>query len=219
MRQVGNIKYAYCSRQHTAPHKYQCFIGNKHLRLEPIEDFIWGECVEFLTEFRKGDLAGVLYDNYESSIGHREAIIAEAKIELEDVNKMKDRLLSDFVDGRFDREKVDLKLGQLTEQQEHWQNKIDEQLALSNVKLDDLIDSLRQLDDLYDWGLIAITPEQKKEIIARVLHEFVLYPDRIELRYKLPVTELQIAECVQVQSGESRGVKPFWRGIPRGCPP
>ena len=120
-----------------------------------------------MTEFRKGDLAGVLYDNYEANIAHRDQIISEAKTQLEEVSKAKDRLLSDFVDGRFDREKVDLKLSQLTDEQEHWQSIIDEQLALSNIKLDDLMESLKQLDDLFNWGLMTATPEQKKEIISR----------------------------------------------------
>lgn len=62
------------------------------------------------------------------------------------------------------------------------------------------MESLKQLDDLYDWGLVGAITEQKKEIIARVLREFVLYLDRIELRYKLPITEAQVAECVQASS-------------------
>lgn len=76
---------------------------------------------------------------------------------------------------------------------------IDEQLiTTSEVRLDELTASLKQLDNPYGWGLRGATPEQKKEIINRALHEFVLYPDRVELRYKLPVTEAHVAELLHV---------------------
>jgi len=200
MRGVKGYRYAYCSRQNATPYKYNCFTGKKHFHLTPIEDFVWGEVVDFMTEFRKGDLAGILYDNYESNIEHRDQLVHEAKVQLEEINKQKSKLLSEFVEGRFDSDMIDLKLSKLKDEQEHWQSIIDEQALLSDARIDDLVESLRQLDDLYDWGLMTATPEQKKEIISRVLHEFILYPDRIELRYKLPVTELQIAECVQVST-------------------
>ena len=75
---------------------------------------------------------------------------------------------------------------------------IDEQLiTTSEVRLDELTASLKQLDNLYDWGLMGATPEQKKEIINRVLHEVVLYTDRIELRWKLPVTTENFAKTLQ----------------------
>jgi hypothetical protein len=199
MRTNKGRKYAYCSRQRTAPHKYQCFTKNS-LNLTAIEDFIWDEVVEFLTDIKKGDVIDKLFDNYEGNQGHREAIIAEAKTRLEKINSKKQRLLSEYIDGAFGKEQVDLKNRQLTDEQEHWQTVIDEQLTLTeDVRLDELMASLKQLDNLFDWGLMTATPEQKKEIIARVLHEFILYQDsRIELRYKLPVLPEQVAELLKV---------------------
>ena len=39
-----------------------------------------------------------------------------------------------------------------------------------------------------------------KKIVNSVLHEFVLYEDRIELRYRVPVTELRVSELLKVFS-------------------
>lgn len=40
-------------------------------------------------------------------------------------------------------------------------------------------------------------PEQKKEILNKLLREFILYPEgEVELRYKLPVNEKQVAESL-----------------------
>ena len=76
---------------------------------------------------------------------------------------------------------------------------IDEQLVTtSEARLDELMASPKQFGILFDWGFMGATTEQKKEIITRVLHEFVLYPDRGELRYKLPVTEAHVAELLHV---------------------
>ena len=87
---------------------------------------------------------------------------------------------------------------QMQEEREYHQSAIDEQLTTaSDVKLDEFMQSLKQLDELYDWGLMTTTPEQKKEIINKVLHEFVLYPDKIELRWKLPVTSEHVAQTLQ----------------------
>ena len=140
-----------------------------------------------------------LLDNYESSKGHREAIITEHKAYLEKIDNKLSELLSQFVEGMFDKEKVELKHRQLQDEKEYHQSVIDEQLALTeDSRLDELMASLKELDNLFDWGLMDATPEQKKEIISKVLHEFVIYQDRIELRYKVPVTSKQVAECVQV---------------------
>ena len=51
---------------------------------------------------------------------------------------------------------------------------------------------------------MSATPEQKKEIVNLVLHEFILYQNRIELRYRLPVTPEQVAETLHgcPQNGE-----------------
>lgn len=49
------------------------------------------------------------------------------------------------------------------------------------------------------------TPEQKKELLNLLLEEFILYNDgKVELRFKLPMNEEQVAEKICTLS---RGVK------------
>jgi len=49
---------------------------------------------------------------------------------------------------------------------------------------------------MFDWGFYP-SPEQKKELLNVLLKEFVLYKDgRIELRFKLPVNENQVADTI-----------------------
>ena len=56
---------------------------------------------------------------------------------------------------------------------------------------------LRAVDINFDYGFYP-TPEQKKEILNMLLDKFVLYKDgRIELRFKVPVNDRQVAEKIQ----------------------
>ena len=73
------------------------------------------------------------------------------------------------------------------------------------------------MDRLEKYKLLGFdfttTPEQKKEILNLLLEEFILYNDgRVELRFKLPVNEKQVAEKLVILS---RGVKPSCEEVPR----
>ncbi len=53
---------------------------------------------------------------------------------------------------------------------------------------------------MFNWGFNP-TPEQKKEILNLLLEGFILYNNgRIELRFKLPMNERQIAKAVATLS-------------------
>ena len=55
---------------------------------------------------------------------------------------------------------------------------------------------LKQLDRWFDYGFNPL-PEQKKQLLVTLLKEFVLCRDgKIELRFKLPVNEKQVADSV-----------------------
>jgi hypothetical protein len=64
---------------------------------------------------------------------------------------------------------------------------------------------LKQLDKLFDWGGIwFLTSEQKKQILNTLLQEFALYRDgKIELRFKLPVKEKQVADTIATLSSNN----------------
>jgi hypothetical protein len=60
--------------------------------------------------------------------------------------------------------------------------------------------NLQELDQHFNYGFI-ISKEQKKQILNLLLKEFVLYNDgKIELWFKLPVNEKQVAETVATLS-------------------
>jgi len=49
----------------------------------------------------------------------------------------------------------------------------------------------------FDYGFNP-TPEQKKEILNLLLDKFILHPDgKIELRFKMLVNEMQVAESIR----------------------
>jgi hypothetical protein len=64
---------------------------------------------------------------------------------------------------------------------------------------------LKQLDKLFDYGGIWFLPsEQQKQMLNTLLQEFALYRDgKIELRFKLPVKEKQVADTIATLSSNN----------------
>jgi len=104
---------------------------------------------------------------------------------------------------------MDLQLRAIKSDQERWQQELLNLEALAENS--DLVrdNFFKQLDALEKYKLFgfefAATPEQKKELLNLLLEEFILYnDDKVELRFKLPVKEEQVAETICTLSG---GVK------------
>ena len=203
MHTVRRGRYLHCGRQHNTPHAHNCFTP-RHRDLTLIEDFVWSEVIEFLTNVRKGDIYGVLLDNYEDSKGHRDTQIARANSELERLNRERQRLLSAMTKGWFTEEETDMEYRRIAEQKEHWETELANQTAMNNeVDWDSFWADKKAIDSLYDWSLMAATPEQKKNIIASVVKEFALYDNTIEIRYRIPATAEHVAEIVSERTTES----------------
>lgn len=88
-------------------------------------------------------------------------------------------------------------------EQEHWQQEVTNLQALQ-ANTDALWDSFwsqfKEIDRMFNWGF-NLSPEQKKKVLNLLLQEFVLYNDgKIELRFKLPVNEKQVAEAIETLS-------------------
>ena len=67
-----------------------------------------------------------------------------------------------------------------------------------DVVLEKFMSQLKALHKSFDFGFMLITPERKKEIINLLVEKFILYGDgRIELRFKLPVKDEQVAEKIR----------------------
>ena len=100
---------------------------------------------------------------------------------------------------------ADLQFKAINSEREHWERELSSFQALhgdSEAAADKFVAQLKQLDRLFDWGSIwSLSPEQKKQVLNTLLHEFILYHDgKIELRFKLPVNEKQVADTISTLS-------------------
>jgi len=63
--------------------------------------------------------------------------------------------------------------------------------------IDTFMEQLKAVNMQFDYGFNP-TPEQIKEILNLLLDKFILYPDgKVELRFKMPVNEKQVAESIR----------------------
>ncbi len=75
---------------------------------------------------------------------------------------------------------------------------------------------LDELSRLFDYGgTWYLKPEQEKQILTTLLQEFILYADgKIELRFKLPVNEKQVADTISTLSSDNV----LYHGLKLDCP-
>jgi hypothetical protein len=202
---VGKHRYIGCSRQHTYPH-YDCYKpGN--WRLGWIESFVWAEVEDILHDYRNAT-SDLLLERFESASSEREQQIATAKQHLEDLKWEKQRILTTIRKGYVTEAEAELQFKAINSEREHWERELSNLQALqadSEAAADKFVAQLKQLDRLFDWGGIwSLTPEQKKQILNTLLQEFVLYRDgKIELRFKLPVNEKQVADTIATLSSNN----------------
>ena len=123
----------------------------------------------------------------------------------------KQRILTSFRKGWVTEADIDLQLKAIKSDQGHWQQELSNLEAMAENS--DLVwdNFFKQLDALDKYKLLGFefttTPEQKKELLNLLLDEFILHNDgKVELRFKLPINEEQVAEKICTLS---RGVKSF----------
>lgn len=67
----------------------------------------------------------------------------------------------------------------------------------ADVLFDNFMTRIKAVDKAYDYGFHP-TPQQKKEILNMLLDKFILYRNgKIELRFKVPVNDEQVADKIQ----------------------
>ena len=215
---VHEHRYMNCSRQHTYP-QYHCY-QPANWKMDEIEDFVWAEVEDILHDYRNAT-TDLLLERFESASAEREQQIATAKQHLEDLNWGKQRIMTTLRKDYVTEAEADLQFKAIKSEQDYWQGQLVNLQALqadSEAAADRFVAQLKQLDRLFDWGSIwYITPEQKRQVLTTLLQELILYADgKIELRFKLPVNEKQVADTISSLSSNNvlyHGLKLDWPGI------
>ena len=192
-------RYIYCMEQKTYPHISNCF-EPKSRNLTQVEDIIWDEVEDVLRSY-KDKTTDFLFDQFENSQADREKQIAKAKEEISRCNLEKQRILTSFRKGWATETDIELQIKAVNSDQSHRQQELSSLEALADNS-DLMWDGFfKQLDSLEKYKLFGFdfttTPEQKKELLNLLLEEFILNKDgTIELRFKLPLNEEQVAEKI-----------------------
>ena len=202
---VGKHRYINCSRQHTYP-DYHCY-KPENWNMDWIEDFVWAEVADILDNYRNAT-TDLLLERFENAGSEREQQIATAKQHLEDLKWEKQRILTTIRKGYVTEGEADLQFKAINSEREHWENELTSIQSLhadSEAAAEKFVAQLKQLDKFFDYGGIwFLGPEQKKQILNTLLKEFVLYHDsKIELRFKLPVSEKQLADTISSLSSNN----------------
>jgi hypothetical protein len=163
-----------------------------------IEDYIWAEIVDVLEDYRNQTYE-LLIDRFEKANADREKQLARAEKEVERCNKERQRVLIMVRKEYVTQAEAEIQFIEIRKNQQNWQQEFDK-LKLLEANTDsaweDFRSLLKQVDGTMDFSFHPSTG-QKKQVLNTLLQEFVLYPDvKIELRFKLPVNEKQVAETV-----------------------
>ncbi len=138
-------------------------------------------------------------DLFESAKGEREQQIVRAKGQLDELKLEKQRLLTTIRKGYVTEVEAEVQFIAINSERKYWEQELTNLQALQdndNTALDAFMVQLKQLDRWFDYGFNP-SPEQKKQLLVTLLKEFVLCRDgKIELRFKLPVNEKQVADSV-----------------------
>ena len=190
-------RYIYCLNQRRFPHIYHCY-KPQNWKLSLVEDYIWAEVEDILHNYRNSTY-DLLLDKFESAKGEREQQIVRAKGQLDELKLEKQRLLTTIRKGYVTEVEAEVQFIAINSERKYWEQELTNLQALQdndNTAPDAFMVQLKQLDRWFDYGFNP-SPEQKKQLLVTLLKEFVLCRDgKIELRFKLPVNEKQVADSV-----------------------
>ena len=191
-------RYIYCYRQSTYPDEHQCF-KPKRWNLDWIEQEVWAEVDWILSDY-KGTTYDLLLNEYENGKVNWERQMSKAKAEIERCKRERQTVLRQVRKGNITQAEADAEFTVISKEQADWQRELDNLTAIdteAGALVERFMSQLRAVDKKFDYGF-APTTEQKKEILNLLLDKFILYKDgKIELRFKVPVNEKQVAEKIQ----------------------
>jgi hypothetical protein len=197
------LRYIYCLGQKTYPHINNCF-EPKMKNLTLVEDAIWDEVESVLLSY-KDKTTDFLLRRSENAQAGREEQLAKVKDEISRCDLEKQRIIHQLRKGVLTDSDIDLSMRAIKSDKERWESEL---LNLEELgKNSDLVWNrfFEQLDKLQKYWLLGFefttTPEQKKELLNLLLDEFIMRNDgKVELRFKLPVNEEQVAERICTSS-------------------
>jgi len=191
-------RYTYCYNQATYPDQYQCH-KPWLLNLNPIEDVIWAEVAECLQSYRDNTYE-LLLQQYEDAKGERDTQIVKAQRNVERCKQERQTVLKQIRKGNITQADADVEFTLLNKEQSHWESELSGLMSLStdaDTIWERFWSQLKAINLSFDYGFDA-APEQKRELLNSMLDSFVLYGNgKIELRFKLPVNDRQVAESIR----------------------
>lgn len=188
-------KYIYCYRQAEYPDEHQCF-KPKRINVDWLEQEIWNQVEDILYNYKESTY-DLLLDKYENTRADRESQITKVRTKIEQCKTGKRTVLRQVRTGNITQAEADIEFTVIKKEQSDWQQELDSMLATNSDDdsvLEKFMVQLKALHKSFDFGFMRITPERQKEIINLLVEKFILYGDgKIELRFKLPVNEEQVA--------------------------
>ena len=143
-------------------------------------------------------------ERFKNAKQDREKQIARAKEEIERCELERQKMLTAFRKGWATEAQTEIQSKAIKEKEEYWQEELPrlETLEANAVSVFDAYwNQVNQLRNYFTYDFFLMEPERKKEILNLLLQEFILYNNgKIELRFKLPVNEGQVAETVATLS-------------------
>ena len=191
-------RYISCYKQSAYPEEHQCF-KPKRWNVDWIEEEVWSQIEDILHNY-KDSTYGLLFDNYENGKSDSQEKINKARTQIERCKKERQTVLRQVRKDNVTQVEADAEFTVLNKEQSDWQCELDNLLALdteSDAAMEKFMSQLKAVDINFDYGFYP-TSEQKKEILNMLLDKFLLYRDgKIELRFKVPINDRQVAEKIQ----------------------
>jgi site-specific DNA recombinase len=214
-RDSKGYRYLFCFQQADKPDVNKCY-QPAYWRLEPIEDFIWGEVEDMLHNYRDG-VNGILLKQLEDAKAETGTRMSRAQAELKRLADEKKRLITQVQKGVLTNDEIRINMNGIREHEEHWAQELANAQTLQidgDAVWNDFTEKLKNVNRMYDYGMV-LSDAQKKKVLNALVEEFVLEPDgQIEIRYKLPVTEKQLQETVasvlSIDKYQGNGDKGGW---------
>jgi len=164
-----------------------------------LEQGVWAEISWILDDY-KDMTYGLLLDKYENSKADRGQQIAKLKANIEKCKRERQTVLRQVRKGNINQAVADTEFIVINKDEADWQQDLDNLIVLdtkAESAIDSFIEQVKAVNMQFDYGFNP-TPEQKKQILNLLLDKFILHPDgKIELRFKMPVNEKQVAESIR----------------------
>ena len=163
--------------------------------MEPVESHVWAIIEDALDDYRNGCYSELL-DKFESNNNNYD-VITDLTGKLLDWSNKKNNLITAISNGIMTDKDAKSRMTQINDQIEALEQEIAnaQQVKLNtNQVWQEFWEKLKAVNEIYDYGFTLDLP-RKKKIIDAMLDSFTLSQDgKIELKFKLPISETQMKD-------------------------